>query len=124
MEQQLEQRITDVAEQGKALLAALRDKLGTLNFAGEKVVIPAFDEAKFTLEYDLYNGKQTLMGSFYPSPHYRAGFLLFHSDGSCFAEYHIMQLHPDKPNWFVEAVEAWVRDGKIMTDMRLTAMPH
>lgn len=122
--EQLEQRVAESTEQGKALLAALREKLAKLNLAGEAVVIPELDAAKFTLEYDLYNGQQTLMASFYPSQHYRAGFLLFHSDGSCFAEYHVMQLHPTKPQQFVEAVEAWVRDGKIMTDIRLVAMPQ
>lgn len=121
---ELEQRVAVATEQGKALLVALREKLGSLSLSGDPVVIPEFDAAKFTLEYDLYNGQQTLMGSFYPSQHYRAGFLLFHSDGSCFAEYHVMQIHPSKPKWFVEAVEAWVRDGQIMTDIRLVAMPQ
>lgn len=121
---ELEQRVAGAAEQGRALLAALRDKVGTLDLTGEEVVIPEFESAKFTLEHDLYNGQQTLMGSFYPSQHYRAGFLLFHSDGSCFAEYHVMQLHPSKPKWFIEAVEAWVRNGQIMTDIRLVAMPQ
>lgn len=122
--EQLEQRVIEVTDQGKALLAALREKIANLNLPGEEVVIPSFESATFTLEHDLYNGQQTLMASFYPSPHYRAGFLLFHSDGSCFAEYHVMQLHPTKPHRFLEAVEAWVRDGKIMTDIRLVAMPQ
>ena len=120
----LEQRIADVAGQGETLLAALREKVYALKLGGEAVVIPAFEDAKFTLEHDLYNGKQTLMASFYPSQYYRAGFLLFHSDGSCFAEYHVMQLHPAKPGMFIEAVEAWVRDGEIKTDTRLVPMPQ
>ena len=124
MTEQLEQRVAAVAEQGRTLLAALREKVGGLNLAGEEIVIPPFEEAKFTLEYDLYNGQQTLMASFYPSQYYRAGFLLFHSDGSCFAEYHVMQLHPSKPRMFIEAVEAWVRDGEIKTDTRLALMPQ
>ncbi len=122
--EQLEQRVAEVAEQGRTLLAALREKVGGLKLTGEEVVIPPFEEAKFTLEYDLYNGKQTLMASFYPSQYYRAGFLLFHSDGSCFAEYHVMQLHPTKPHLFIEAVEAWVRDGEIKTDTRQAPMPQ
>ncbi|MBI1174015.1 MAG: hypothetical protein GC139_01975 [Sideroxydans sp.] len=122
--EQLEQRKAAVTEQGEALLAALRDKVAGMKLGGEQVVIPPLESATFTLEYDLYNGQQTLMASFYPSQHYRAGFLLFHSDGSCFAEYHVMQLHPTKPKFFVEAVEAWVRDGEIKTDTRLAVMPQ
>lgn len=121
---QLQQRITAVKEQGVALLEALRMRVSQLNLGDVAVDIPAFDSATFTLEYDQYNGQQTLMASFYPSRYYRAGFLLFHSDGSCFAEYHIMQIHPAKPKWFIEAVEAWVRDDEIKTDTRLVAMPQ
>ena len=122
--EQLEQRIAEVAEQGRTLLAALREKVDALNLSGEQVVVPPFESARFTLEHDLYNGQQTLMASFYPSQYYRAGFLLFHSDGSCFAEYHVMQLHPTKPHLFIEAVEAWVRDGETKTDTRLAPMPQ
>ena len=122
--EQLEQRITEVSEQGKTLLAALREKVVGLKLSGEEIVIPQFEEAKFTLEHDLYNGQQTLMASFYPSEYYRAGFLLFHSDGSCFAEAHVMQLQPSKPHWFIEAVEAWFRDGEIRPDTRLARMPQ
>lgn len=121
--EQLEQRKAAVEQQGSALLSALRDKVMALNLPGNPVTIPDFESATFTLEYDKYNGQQTLMASFYPSPHYRAGVLLFHSDGSCFAEYHVMQLHPAKPQWFVESVEAWISNGEIKTDTRLALMP-
>jgi len=121
--EQLEQRKAAVAEQGRALLLALRNKVAVFNLPGDLVAIPEFDAAQFTLEHDQYNGQQTLMASFYPSPHYRAGVLLFHSDGSCFAEYHVMQVYPAKPHLFIESVEAWIRDGEIKTDTRLALMP-
>lgn len=124
MMEQLDQRVSAAAENGKALLVAVREKVEGLNLPAGAVVIPQFDEAQFTLENDLYDGSQTLVGSFYPRPRYRAGVLLFHSDGSCFAEFHVMQIHPARPKWFVESVEAWVRDGTVQTDLRLVAMPQ
>lgn len=124
MSELLDQRIAAATEQGEALLAALRDKLLTLALPGEPMVIPGLSEAVFTLEEDKYNGKQTLMASFYPRPRYRAGVLLFHSDGSCFAEYLIMQVHPARPQWFIESVEAWVHGNEIKTDTRLTRFPE
>ncbi len=123
MEAELQQRVATAADNGKALLAALREKLAKLALPGDPIIIPDFEAAKFTLEFDKYNGQQTLMAAFYPSQFYRAGFLLFHSDGSSFAEYHVMRLHPSKPHLFIEAVEAWVRDGEIKTDTRLAMMP-
>ena len=119
----LQQRVAAATVAGVALLAALREKLSTLSLPGEAITIPEFEAARFSLEYDKYNGEQTLMASFYPNPHYRAGVVLFHSDGSCFAEYHVMRPHPTTSMWFIESVQAWVRDGEIKTDMRLALMP-
>jgi hypothetical protein len=124
MMEQLDQRVSAATENGKALLVAVREKVEGLNLPAGAVVIPQFEEAQFTLENDLYDGSQTLVASFYPRPRYRAGVLLFHSDGSCFAEFHVMQIHPARPKWFVESVEAWVRDGTVQTDLRLVAMPQ
>jgi hypothetical protein len=123
MEAELQHRIAAATENGVALLAALREKLAQLALSGEPITIPAFETARFTLEHDLYNGQQTMMASFYASPRYRNGVLLFHCDGSCYAEYHVMRAHPARPGMFIEAVEAWVRDGKIQTDTRLAVMP-
>ena len=105
------------------MIAALQEKIAKLNLPGEAITIPFFKAARFTLERDLYNGEQTLRAAFFPSPHYCNGFLLFHSDDSSFAEYHVMRQHPTRPSLFIEAVEAWVRDGKIQTDTRLAMMP-
>jgi hypothetical protein len=120
----LQQRIAAATEEGVALLAAMRAMVAKLKLPGEAIVIPEYEAAKFTLEHDQYNGQQTLMASFYPTPHNRAGVLLFHSDGSCFAEYQVMRPHPGKKAWFIESVQAWVRDGEIKTDMRLLLMPQ
>ncbi|MBI3901942.1 MAG: hypothetical protein HY306_03225 [Nitrosomonadales bacterium] len=124
MEQQLiKQRIASASAHGAELIAALQEKITKLNLPGDAITIPQFEAARFTLEHDLYNGQQTLRAAFFPSQHYCIGFLLFHSDGSSFAEYHIMRPHPNRPALFIEAVEAWVRDGKIQTDTRLAMMP-
>ena len=123
-EQQLiKQRIASATAHGAELIAALQEKIAKLNLPGEPITIPPFEAARFTLEHDLYNGEQTLRAAFFPSQHYCIGFLLFHSDGSSFAEYHVMRPHPIRPQLFIEAVEAWVRDGKIQTDIRLAMMP-
>ncbi|HUX90367.1 MAG TPA: hypothetical protein VMV48_06715 [Gallionellaceae bacterium] len=123
MEAELQQRIAAARDRGVALLAGLRGKLARLSLPGEPITIPDFDNAKFTLEHDLYNGQNTLLASFYLSPSYRAGYLMFHSDGSSLAEYHVMRLYPGKPHLFIESVEAWVRDGEIKTDLKTAEMP-
>ena len=125
MEQQLiKQRITSATQHGAELITALQERIAKLNLPGETITIPPFETARFTLEHDLYNGEQTLRAAFFPSQYYCIGFLLFHFDGSSFAEFHVMRQHPTRPSLFIEAVEAWVRDGKIQTDLRLAVMPQ
>jgi hypothetical protein len=51
----------------------------------------------------------------------RCGSLIINSDGSYYAEYDVLALHPGKPNWFVEAVTVWGRDGVVKTEPRLLA---
>jgi hypothetical protein len=120
----IKQRIALSSSQGNALIDALQERVIKLGLPGEVITIPPFEAARFTLEHDLYNGEQTLRAAFFPSQYYCIGFLLFHFDGSSFAEYHIMRQHPSRPQLFIEAVEAWVRDGKIQTDVRLALMPN
>jgi hypothetical protein len=56
------------------------------------------------------------------NPHgIRCGSIIFNSDGSYYAEYDVLNLHPDKPNWFVECVTVWGRDGSVKTEPRLLA---
>ena len=125
MEQQLiKQRIASATQHGAELITALQERIAKLNLPGETITIPPFETARFTLEHDLYNGEQTLRAAFIPSQYYCIGFLLFHFDGSSFAEFHVMRQHPTRPSLFIEAVEAWVRDGKIQTDLRLAVMPQ
>lgn len=118
----MERRIADAVARGTELIAALQQRLDRLGLP-EAIVIPPFETARFSLEKDSYSGEEALRAAFYPSQYYCIGFLLFHPDGSCFAEYHVMRQHPARPEWFIEAVEAWVRDGSVQTDMRQVSMP-
>lgn len=52
----------------------------------------------------------------------RVGKLLINSDGSFFAEYDLCVRHPNKPEWFIEAVTAWGRGDLIKAEARLLAM--
>ena len=105
------------------LLVAMREMIAKLNLPGETIDIPSFKSAQFKLEHDMYNGEQTLRAVFLPSKFYCIGFLLFHSDGSSYAEYNVMRQHPKRPLFFIEAVEAWGGAQGIKTDMRMVEMP-
>jgi hypothetical protein len=123
-ENQLQQRVVEAQPQGERLLAALREKIAMLDLPGEDITIPPFESFRFKLEDDPYSGAHTLRAAFFPKQSYCIGFLLFHSDGSSFAEYHVMRPHPIRSQWFIEAVEAWGRDEAIKTDVRMAVMPQ
>lgn len=120
---QLQQRVEASQEQGEQLLAALRDKIAKLDMPGEAIDIPSFKSAQFKLEHDMYNGEETLRAAFFQSKFYCIGFLLFHSDGSRYAEYNVMRPHPARPQLFIEAVEAWGGAQGIKTDLRMAEIP-
>lgn len=74
------------------------------------------------LVYDVIydpSGSESLRGIWRGDDGWKRGQLLFHADGSFFAEYDVVRAHPEDPRWFVEAVEAWGRDEVIKSDLRL-----
>ena len=119
----LQQRVEKAQAEGELLLVALREKIAKLNMPGETIDIPSFESAQFKLELDPCNGEYTLRAAFFQSKFYCIGFLLFHSDSSSYAEYNVMRVHPTRPQFFIEAAEAWGGAQGIKTDMRLAEMP-
>ncbi len=118
----LQRRVLEAQPQGERLLAALSDRIAALELPGEHIIVPSFESARFKLEHDLYDGNQTLRAAFFASEHYCIGFLLFHADGSSFAEYHVMRPHSARPHLFIEAVEAWGSADGIKTDLRVAPL--
>ena len=72
---------------------------------------------------DPYTQHQDLVGFWYGQDKRRVGQIQFHGDGSFYAEYDVVQPHPSKRHYFVEAINAWGRDGNIKTEARLLDMP-
>jgi len=81
--------------------------------------IPDFEQAEFKLVKDPYTADQNLAGLWYDKHKQRIGTIQFNSDGSFYAEYDIIRLHPSKKNWFVEAMSAWGSQGQIKTEAKL-----
>lgn len=84
----------------------------------------SWDDAELTITKDPLNGSDCLSAAWRDSRGHRKGSLQFNSDDSFFAEYDIVQPHPSDNLCFVEAVIAWGRDNRILTEPRLLAMPE
>jgi hypothetical protein len=119
----LQQRLQDCLPVAEALCRSLCDEAARLGFDPAAVSGADALTAEFRLQTDPASGGQGLLGEWFDRHRYRVGMLLFHADGSFFAEYDIVRPHPGNPRLFVEAVEAWGRAQDIRCDARTMPMP-
>ncbi len=115
----LQAHIDSVSLLAQAICMKLDQELEKMGFAPGKVVIAAPGDAEYRLELDPASGQKGLIGVWRNADGHKCGELLFHTDGSFFAEYDVICVHPKKPRWFVEAVTAWGRGSTIKTEARL-----
>jgi hypothetical protein len=101
----------------------LYDEVLKLGFAKSEINLKSPEEANYRLERDPSNSEFSLVGDWINDQGSRLGTLLFHADGSFFVEHDIVMPHPSKPDWFVEAVNAWGKNAVIKAEPRLLAVP-
>jgi hypothetical protein len=116
MSDPLTQRIEQERPRIQAICRALGEEIARL---GVTVAAPAPDALAFRLQRDPASGWEGLAGEWRDAGRQRIGQVLLHGDGSFFAEYDVVRPHPHKPRWFVEAVTAWGRDDRILSEPRL-----
>ena len=106
---------------GEAICQALRKEALKLGFSQEHLPEINWRSLRFSVRQDPADGSDCLTGEWKNPAGYRIGQVLFNGDGSFFAEHDIVLGHPKDKRWFVEAVEAWGRNGHITTEPRLLA---
>jgi len=103
----------------QAICGALDLEITKMGFPQGKVVVASPAEAEYRLDRDPASGEDSLVGIWRNEAGHKCGELLFHADGTFFAEYDVIRAHPGKPRWFVEAVTAWGRGSMIRSEPRL-----
>ena len=86
--------------------------------------LPLFENAQFHLVTDPYTQSRDLIGYWYNEGKQRVGQIRFHGDGSFYAEYDVVQPHPTKKKWFVEAINAWGQQDNIKAEAKLLDLPE
>jgi hypothetical protein len=122
MDKALQARIESVSLLAEAICGTLEQELRKLGFAPGSFTVAPHTEAEYRLERDPASGQNSLVGVWRNAEGFKCGELLFHADGSFFAEYDVIHVHPHKPRWFVEAVTAWGRGDTLKSEARL--LPH
>ncbi len=110
---------------GKAICGRIAENIVRIGFPlRTDINLPNFDAAKFTLVTDPFTQSQDLVGYWYDMNKQRIGQIKFHGDGSFYAEYDVVQPHPSKKHFFVEAINAWGRQNNIKTEAKLLDIPQ
>ena len=118
----LQQRIDAARQWGMQICQQMIAATSKLGFNDSLIPLIEFDAASFELDTDPYTQKQALKGTWYRNHQHKVGEIIFHVDGSFYAEYDVVQPHPKNKIWFVESITAWGRAGNIKTDARLLEM--
>ncbi len=95
-----------------------------LGLDSDRVTLRPPVSASYRLERDPYSGEESLIGEWRDERGMKQGELLFHADGAFMVEQDIGQVHPSRPNRFIEAVTAWGRGDEIKSEARLLPMPQ
>jgi hypothetical protein len=119
MDESLQMRIESVSQLAQSICISLNQELLKLGFAEDGIEIASYTDAEYRLERDPASGRNSLVGVWRNAEGFKCGELLFHADGSFFAEYDVVRVHPQKPRWFVEAVTAWGRGSTLKSEPRL-----
>ncbi len=124
MNHETQARFDEVAPLAAAIWQRLQQESRRNGIAPEDVPLLAPEAAEYRLERDPSNGQFSLVGEWRNARGMKQGEILFHSDGSFFAEQDIAQPHPSKKRWFLEAVTAWGRGDEVKGEARLLPMPE
>ncbi|MHB0889384.1 hypothetical protein [Acidithiobacillus sp.] len=119
----MEQTIAALTPLGERVCRALSDKAGQLGVASATQAIAPWAKAEFALSRDPYSGADSLIGTWRDRHGQACGKIMFHGDGSAYAEFDILQPHPRHPGMIIVAIEAWLRDGVVKTDLQLFPEP-
>ncbi|MBI1423290.1 MAG: hypothetical protein GC149_07480 [Gammaproteobacteria bacterium] len=118
-EAQLLARVTMLRPLGEQVCAAMETEYRKLGFLADDQLDIDFDALVFALKRDPFSQQDSVEGTWLDRQRQRLGSLVFHADGSFFAEFDVVKPHPGKPKWFVEAVTAWGQGSEVKTEARL-----
>jgi hypothetical protein len=118
MNPEVRQRYERVQTLGESVCNALLVEVHRNGLPAESID-PALERAQFDLSRDASDGNYSLIGIWRDAHGNKQGEILFHHDGSFYAEYDVIREHPTKPQWFIEAVTAWGNQRVLRSELKL-----
>lgn len=118
MNEEILQHLSFVKETGEEICRVVQHEIDKLGFR-KPIMGPSLDNATFQLSADPMNGKNTLVGMWRNDRGEKCGQILFHADGTFYAEYDVVRVHPSRANWFVESISAWGNNTVVKAEPNL-----
>ena len=115
----LQQRWEQVRNLGESVCTALSEEVDKIGLSEKALTTAPWERASFELQRDPASGQTSLVGTWRDINGHKVGSIVFHCDGSFFAEYDVVEQHPSDKRWFVEAVNAWGKENTIKAEPRL-----
>jgi hypothetical protein len=119
MQDNIQAYIDDKKELGNRICHALYAEVTKLGFVNDGYDNIRFDQLSFNLSRDSFAKQNSLECTWKGLRNNRVGSIVFHGDGSFYAEYDVIQPHPSNKHWFIEAIEAWGNESTIKTELKL-----
>ncbi len=115
--EKLQKRLEVDARLIQQIWAAMRKDLAKLDLQHHMPeTVPEFSNR--VIKSDSFDGNESFLGEWQNEGHI-VGSIVIHGNGMAFAEYDIVQPHPIKEKWFIEAVTAWGGLDAINSELKL-----
>lgn len=102
-----------------SLVERICEEIDRLGFpAGSKMMLPDLTAAQFETSKDPYSGELTRQSKWLDVDGTRVGEIKIHGDGSFYGEFDVLRPHPRNPDWFVESIVVWGKDGMVKSEPR------
>ena len=115
----LQERWEQVSALGESICNVLCAEVAKMGLQEKALNTAPWKRARFELQRDPASGQSSLIGTWKDASGQRIGSIIFHCDGSFYAEYDVVENHPQDRRWFIEAVTAWGKNSIIKAEPRL-----
>jgi len=123
-EANIKSSIDDKTSLGENICYAMNKEINKIADSEEYKFNICFEDLSFSIVRDSYAQKNSLEGFWVGPQNNRTGSIVFHGDGTFYAEHDVVKSHPTKKKWFIEAVTAWGKGENIKTELRLLPYPE
>lgn len=103
-----------------SLIQRICEEIDQLGFpVGSEITLPDLAKAEYETSKDPFSGELTRQSKWLDTDGSRVGEIKIHGDGSFYGEFDVLRSHPRNPDWFIESIVVWGKEGMVKSEPRL-----